>query len=277
MTKTLAFLETWGSRFIVALAVLITLLPVLAVLARYIVIPSTFHVISGEVVIVVLPDDTSFYPTTWQNVTKLTPIASNVEDGRGNRVDTYPGEVNVTEWLSNDVQPLYVANFFIAGLASAVVVARPLELKYFFVELTFTGSRRRLLFERIALVLSLLAFAVFMQSLVTYAIAYVKYGELVLGARVYLYVLARLLLPVVTAVLAGALVSVVFKNGLAGVLCFIPLIFGVYILSTLWSDLVEVVLGGARVFRDVNGATLYSLYVALLIVLIAVVGERVEY
>ncbi len=253
----LALRDTWFSPFVLLLSLIIVLSPL--VLAMYEgVIPSTYGV-SGQ--LASGGDTLSSASFTCESFVVGTT-----------------GEFNVSMFwrvYGGFLGHLSVLYFVLAGMIVIFVVARPLEMKYFFVELTFTGSRVKLLLGRLIAAISLMLVSSAASAL---GLASVLYVMLFPGGWWEAFKLALLLSAssVLLSVPVATLLSLVSRSSTVSVLGFLGFV-ALCLVAGSKIDLAESLVNVAMIVRG-DPVGWVSLLLQFLFFVLGLMGvERVEY
>lgn len=264
--RNLGFLDTWRSSILIVLAIVMVIAPIMSLLVGFISIPSFIDVKGSKI--------ESPIPVSLEEIPGVTLVGESSSLSH----DQNASETSILDSISTrELSLICLVNFVIAGLAVIISVARPLEQRYFFIELTFAPSRRRLLFYRVCLVLSMLAVATVSESIVINSISYVVYGERAWTMHVFLYTLASLFMTVLSASLISGLISILSKNTSIGSLSILSFVTLIEIVSLVWNDKARVIVRGVEVLRTMEGGLIYVSLMLVLLTLVAFIGDRVEY
>ena len=246
--RSLALRDTWLSSITLTFAVLIVLAPL--IVSLYSGLLSGSYEASGS----------------------LVKGAGNLSCK--NIVATTTPIINMTMfWKINEgfLKDLSVLYFTLSGLAIIYTIARPLEMKYFYVELTFTGSRVKLLFGRLTAVSSLLLIAAISSALGLAAILYVILfpGSLLDAFRLSLLLSAS---SVFLSIPVATLFSLIFRNSSVSILGFLGFVALCFLVGSK-IELVEAMIDSTLLARN-NPASLFGLAVQAIFLVISFI--RIE-
>ena len=205
--------DVWLQYSSIVLAIVVVLLPI--VLAVYEdVVPYSYSV--GGNMLVSVPGVVGETPPT--NAVESYCVAATT-----NRL-----YINMSSFLriyGGFLDHLSILYFMLSGMVVAIAVARPLEMKYFFIELTFAGSRVKLLLIRLASVSLLLLVSAASSALALSAMLY----TLVIPGGLHTALELSLLISIGSALLSipiATLLSLSSKNttlSIFGLLGFVAL------------------------------------------------------
>ncbi|MEL9939611.1 MAG: hypothetical protein QW348_01635 [Ignisphaera sp.] len=211
--KGLFIRDVWLQHSSIALAIAIVLLPIILAINED-VVPNRYSVwgmstnMSVGVVVGATPTSVGEFVCNAMGANRLNINMTMFLRGYG--------------WFLNHLSILY---FMLSGMIVAIAVARPLEMKYFFIELTFAGSRVKLLLSRLASVTLLLLVSAASSALALSAILYTA----IIPGGLYTALGLSLLISIGSALLSipiATLLSLSSKNttlSIFGLLGFVAL------------------------------------------------------
>ena len=257
--KGLFLRDTWGSWFFFAGLLVLVVSPLLA--TYYMDIIGVETSVSGRLV------DRGFAANFYQYC--------SVAAGTGFNASV----VAKADWAvaARFVGALSFTAFTVGGVVAAFIIARPLEYRYFFVELVFTGSRLWPVLARLAAVFSGLLLAVLSAGFPAAGILLVSglYGFSDF-ARAYWLVTVSLLASLVSGVLLSASLSLGLKSTSGSVLAVIVFAALIAFLSAKAEWLLGLVNGAELVFYG-KGVDAYLLLVAGSLAFTVWRAETIEY
>ncbi len=189
----------------------------------------------------------------------LSSCASQVRGGRGGGG---AGLLNFSRLIvSRFAGSVSTIGFILSGIIGVWIVARPLELRYFFVELLFTGSRLKLVFARLAASLAVSLVGVVSSSLLSAFVLLVAVPGYDF-AKVFPPTLYSLLLSSVSGIVIASALSLGSRSTSGGILGVIGFAVAVAFLASKFDWLRGIVNGASLVFDGV-GVDVYAAVVVL--------------
>lgn len=261
--KNLGFVDIWRSKVCFAIAIAIIVSPLLYVLMMPELIPNN---------VVVLWEDVQEEGDLGVEIVGVTTADAKAVLDDQSIADA------VRERLFNSfLSPMCLASFVLTGFAISVAIAKPLELRYFFVELTFSSSRLRLFLWRFGLVFLLLAVAFVAKSIVTSAVLYVAGGGYITLHQAFVYSIVCLLLTGASSSVVSALFSLLTRSTSLSMLSIMSTAIAIEVVATTCYEPLRSITRGLEVLKSIESLTVFVVLLLTLAIAEVVAIENLEY
>jgi len=249
VTKRLPFKEIWLSLLSFIIIIVDMTTPILLASSFFYVIPSGGGIISRRISTIPVSQYKQLYKEVIQEVYKL---AENV---------ILLNRTIVLDRLMEFFNTLSFVHYILIGILTVIAMARPLEYKYFFLEVLLRGSRLKVFAERLSLLLLLSIFSSTFTSLTVASIYYVN-NAFPSFLECYHYALVPLILTTISALSLATFVSMLTKRMSDSLLLFLAISVLIILIGSAYERVASIILTALVLYKNI-GFLEYVLFIVL--------------
>ncbi|RLF20550.1 MAG: hypothetical protein DRZ82_02040 [Thermoprotei archaeon] len=249
ITRRLPFKEIWLSLLSFIIIVVDMTTPILLASSFFYVIPSGGGIISRRITTIPVSQYKQLYKEVIQEAYR---IAENV---------VLLNKTVVLNRLMKFFNTLTFAHYVLIGIFTVIAIARPLEYKYFFLEVLSRGSRLKVFAERWSLLLLLSVFSSTLTSLTVASIYYVN-SAFPSFLECYHYAFMPLTLTSVSALSLATFVSTLTKRMSDSLLLFLAISVLIILIGSVYEKVASIILTALALYKNI-GFLEYVLFMIL--------------
>ncbi|MEB2793319.1 MAG: hypothetical protein G5Z42_01790 [Caldisphaeraceae archaeon] len=260
----LGFRDTWGSKIFIGIAIVIILIPIF--LAYYNGFITASYSSTGSMLHTKTVINSCYLISSNENRSSLLSQLLKVRNGYASRTDSII--------------------FLISGFAVIQAIARPLELRYAFLELTFSRRKYRLFLRRFGMAISILILAAFLEALTFASVFQVAesmgkpyISPTYIFSSTYIFSLESTLATLFSAAIISGALSLALRNYTSSFLAFFGLFAAIEVIGNLHSKLsiIKVLVEGNNAVTSIGGFIVFIIVEAFIFLLFFMGAERLEY